>query len=212
MPSHAEVRYAAYEPAQIFGLVADVESYPSFLPWCTGCRIYKREENVLHADLRVGFKMVSESFRSRVTLDPVERIDIVYLDGPFRYLNSCWKFSSRGRGLPDRFLDRFRVQIGTAAQDHGAALQRGGPPQCRRLRGPRGFSLRQRKPRRGRNPQKGRALGSEIDPAFDPLDGIVCGPVQSGQVCRGNRRENCIEGVAARIPNDLIVNSFLNII
>lgn len=98
MPSHAEVRYAAYEPAQIFDLVADVERYPSFLPWCTGCRIYKREANVLHADLRVGFKMVSESFRSRVTLDPVERIDIVYLDGPFRYLNSCWKFSPRDEG------------------------------------------------------------------------------------------------------------------
>ncbi len=98
MPSHTEVRYAAYEPGQIFGLVADVESYPSFLPWCTDCRIVKRDGNVLHADLEIGFKMVNESFRSRVTLDPVERIDIVYLDGPFRYLNSCWKFNPKGEG------------------------------------------------------------------------------------------------------------------
>ena len=98
MPSHAEVRYAAYEPAQMFGLVADIESYPSFLPWCTDCRIYKRDGNVLHADLKVGFKMVSESFKSRVRLDPVERIDIVYLDGPFRYLNSCWKFRPKDEG------------------------------------------------------------------------------------------------------------------
>lgn len=98
MPRHAEIRYTAYEPAQIFGLVADVESYPSFLPWCTACRVYKREDNVVHADLRIGFKTISESFRSRVTLDPFDRIDIVYLDGPFRYLNSCWKFSPKEGG------------------------------------------------------------------------------------------------------------------
>lgn len=98
MPRHAEVRYADYEPAQIFDLVADIESYPSFLPWCTDCRICKREDNVIHADLKVGFKMISESFRSRVTLDPFDRIDIAYLDGPFRYLNSSWKFSPKGEG------------------------------------------------------------------------------------------------------------------
>ncbi len=106
MPSHAERRYAAYAPAQIYELVADVESYPAFLPWCTGCRIYSREGNVLHANLRVGFKMVSESFRSRVTLDPVERIDIAYLDGPFRYLDSRWQFSPRDDGcVIDFFID-----------------------------------------------------------------------------------------------------------
>ena len=110
MPSHAEIRYAAYEPAQIFGLVADVESYPSFLPWCTDCSIVQRDGNVLHADLEVGFKMVSESFRSRVTLDPVERIDIVYLDGPFRYLNSCWKFIPKGEGCEIDFSIDFEFR------------------------------------------------------------------------------------------------------
>lgn len=110
MPSHAERRYAAYQPAQIFDLVADVERYPDFLPWCTGCRIYKREDNVLHANLKVGFKAIGESFRSRVTLDPVERIDIAYLDGPFRYLDSCWKFSPKDEGCLIEFSIDFEFR------------------------------------------------------------------------------------------------------
>lgn len=106
MPTHAERRYAAYAPAQIYDLVADVESYPAFLPWCTDCRIYSREDNVLHARLGVGFKMISESFRSRVTLDPVERIDIAYLDGPFRHLHSRWTFIPKDKGcLIDFYID-----------------------------------------------------------------------------------------------------------
>ena len=113
MPTHAERRLAAYQPAQIFDLVADIERYPDFLPWCTGCRIYRRDDNVLHANLKVGFKVVSESFRSRVTLDPVERIDIAYLDGPFRYLDCRWKFSPREEGcLIDFFIDfEFRSML-----------------------------------------------------------------------------------------------------
>ena len=113
MPSHAELRYAAYAPEQIYELVADIESYPAFLPWCTGCRIYSREGNVLHAKLGVGFKLVSESFRSRVTLDPIQRIDIAYLDGPFRYLDSRWKFSPKDDGcLIDFFIDfEFRSML-----------------------------------------------------------------------------------------------------
>ena len=61
---------------------------------------------MLHARLGVGFKMVSESFRSRVTLHPIERIDIVYLDGPFRHLDSHWIFTPKDEGcLIDFYID-----------------------------------------------------------------------------------------------------------
>ena len=113
MPTYAETRHAAYEPVQIYDLVADIERYPAFLPWCTHCRIYSREDNLLHAELGVGFKMLSERFRSRVTLNPVERIDIAYLDGPFRYLDSRWKFTPKDDGcLIDFFIDfEFRSML-----------------------------------------------------------------------------------------------------
>ena len=54
MPIHAEQRVIAYTPEQIYGLVADVERYPEFLPWCLAARIRKRDETWLIADLVIG--------------------------------------------------------------------------------------------------------------------------------------------------------------
>ena len=67
MPTHAERRTLPYTPEQMFDLVAGVERYPEFLPWCIASRITKREGNVFHADLVIGYKMVRERFSSRVT-------------------------------------------------------------------------------------------------------------------------------------------------
>ena len=54
---------------------------------------------VLDADLVISFKVFREKFGSRVTLIPQERrIDVAYLDGPFRYLNNHWKFDPREDG------------------------------------------------------------------------------------------------------------------
>lgn len=98
MATHAEKRVLPYRPDQLFDLVAGVERYPEFLPWCLGSRIRSRRENVIVADLIIGFKGIRESFTSRVTLNrPDMRIDVAYLDGPFRYLNNHWIF----RALPD---------------------------------------------------------------------------------------------------------------
>ena len=93
MPTHAEKRVLPYAPDKLFDLVADVEKYPEFLPWCLGARIRKREPELLIADLIIGFKMVRERFTSRVALDREKtRIDVTYTDGPFKYLNNHWIF------------------------------------------------------------------------------------------------------------------------
>src|SRR3546814_2982077 len=63
-----------------------------FLPWCIAARIRSRQDNVVVADLVIGFKMVRERFTSRVTLDPPQRIDVAYTEGPLRYLNNHWVF------------------------------------------------------------------------------------------------------------------------
>ena len=47
MPTHAEKRVLPYTPEQLFDLVADIERYPEFLPWCVGARIRKRDGNVV---------------------------------------------------------------------------------------------------------------------------------------------------------------------
>ena len=99
MPTHAEKRLLPYEPEQLFELVADVERYPEFLPWCLAARITQRRDNLICADLIIGFKMFREGFTSRVTLDrPANRIDVAYTRGPFRYLNNHWIFDSHPEG------------------------------------------------------------------------------------------------------------------
>jgi len=92
MPTHAEQRTLPFTQEQLFNLVADVERYPEFLPWCLAVRMKKREETMLEADLVIGFKMFRESFTSRVDLERPQRIDVTYLSGPLKYLNNHWRF------------------------------------------------------------------------------------------------------------------------
>lgn len=101
MPSHSETKRLPYTARQMYDLVADVASYPKFLPWNSAARIRSRRPipggEVMEADLVISFKVFRERFGSRVTLWPDQlRIDTEYLDGPFRHLKSTWAF----RDLP----------------------------------------------------------------------------------------------------------------
>lgn len=114
MPTHAQKKVLPYTPEQMYRLVADVERYPEFLPWCLAARIRRREGNVMHADLVIGFKMIRERFTSRVELnEPAMRIDVQYTDGPFQYLNNHWIFLPHEKGTcVDFFVDfEFRSAI-----------------------------------------------------------------------------------------------------
>ena len=97
MPTHAEKRVMPHSADQMYALIADIESYPEFLPWCSGCRIRGRRQDgnieVVDADLIISFKVFRERFGSRVTLNPdKKKIEVAYLDGPFKYLNNYWSF------------------------------------------------------------------------------------------------------------------------
>ncbi len=106
MPTHAERRLLPYTPEQMFALVADVERYPEFLPWCIGARIRERRPDLIVADLIIGFRVFRERFTSRVALAPPDRIDVTYAEGPFRYLNNHWGFEAVASGCRiDFFVD-----------------------------------------------------------------------------------------------------------
>ena len=106
MPTHAEQRVLPYTPEQLFALVADIERYPEFLPWCIGARIKERQPNLVVADLIIGFKVFRERFTSRVVLDPPRKIDVTYAEGPFRYLDNHWTFERAPEGCRiDFFVD-----------------------------------------------------------------------------------------------------------
>ena len=107
MPTHAERRTLPYSPEQLFTLVAEVDRYPEFLPWCLNSRIKKRDGSVFHADLIIGYKMIREKFGSRVTLNAPDHIHVEYLDGPMKYLSNHWRFiPEEGGGCTiDFFVD-----------------------------------------------------------------------------------------------------------
>lgn len=114
MPTHAEKRPLPYTPQQLFDLVADIESYPEFLPWCVGSRIRRRQGNLVVADLVIGFKMFRERFTSRVVLDQAgQRIDVTYSEGPFKHLDNHWIFEAHPGGcMVDFYVDfEFRSKL-----------------------------------------------------------------------------------------------------
>jgi coenzyme Q-binding protein COQ10 len=113
MPTHHETRFLPQTADQLFDLVSDVADYPNFLPWCVALRVTSSEDNVIRADMVVGFKMIREKFTSKVTLTPKERIDVEYLDGPFRYLENRWLFTEKEGGCEiDFFIDfEFRSRL-----------------------------------------------------------------------------------------------------
>ena len=115
MPTHAEARTLPYSAAQMYDLVADVGSYPKFLPWCAAARIRSTHQTgaaeVMEADLVISFKVFREKFGSRVTLWPeAQKIDTEYLDGPFRYMKSNWAFQDVDGGCDVSFFVDFEFR------------------------------------------------------------------------------------------------------
>lgn len=134
MPRHSDTKFLPYSAAEIYSLVADVESYPKFLPWNAAARIRTRkplsaeapltglpegkaavdrtDAEVMEADLVISFKVFRERFGSRVVLLPAESMILTeYLDGPFRYMQSRWEMTDRaGGGCEVKFFVDFEFR------------------------------------------------------------------------------------------------------
>ena len=113
MPTYAERRPLPYGADQLYDLVADVERYPEFLPWCIAARNRRKDGNVLLSDMVIGFKMLRERFTTRATLGE-RRIDVEYIEGPFKYLTNHWVFEPQadGSSVIDFYIDfEFRLKM-----------------------------------------------------------------------------------------------------
>jgi coenzyme Q-binding protein COQ10 len=101
VPQFANKRRVLHSAAEMFDLVADVERYPEFVPLCKALKIRQRTPQpdgteVVVADMTVSFKVVRETFTSRVTLDrPNRKILVEYLQGPFSTLENRWSFEPK---------------------------------------------------------------------------------------------------------------------
>lgn len=111
----------------MYAIVADVERYPEFVPWCTGLRVLKREtagtRQILVAETLVGYKSLRERYTSRVLLDPLARtIDVMQTEGPFRQLENHWRFASEGEGCRVDFSIVFEFKSRMLGMVAGAVL------------------------------------------------------------------------------------------
>ena len=114
MPTHAEKRQLPYTPEQVYAVVADVDRYPEFLPWCKAARVTRRDGDTFEADLVIAFKMFRERFTSKVRLTPKSGVDVQYVEGPFKYLNNHWRFEPApgGGSVVDFYVDfEFRSKM-----------------------------------------------------------------------------------------------------
>jgi coenzyme Q-binding protein COQ10 len=107
MPQFSTTRRVRHAASEMFDLVADVERYPEFVPLCRDLKVRKRTAEaegaeIIVADMTVAYKLVRESFKSRVTLNrPNLKILVEYLEGPFSYLENRWTFRPAGEGSCD---------------------------------------------------------------------------------------------------------------
>lgn len=94
-------RLVQHDSTEMFNLVADVENYPNFLPMCEALDVTSRHEEdgktFITADMTVAYKGFRETFTSNVTLDKDNRrIEVQYVDGPFKHLENYWTFTPAG--------------------------------------------------------------------------------------------------------------------
>lgn len=133
--------------ATLYALVADVERYPEFLPWCSGASVRALDGGAVSATLDVRFKGFRQSFTTRNDNRPHESITMALERGPFRSLNGVWRFTPLGESasrvelhleydFSSMVLERiagpaFEYMAGTfvdAFVRRAASLQHGNPP------------------------------------------------------------------------------------
>ena len=97
MPKQEENKTVNYSKDQMFDLVADIDRYDEFLPWCNNSKIIntsiKDDIKIVIADLEIGYDQFVYTYRSEVKLHKDKsEINVRNLDGPFKYLENNWKF------------------------------------------------------------------------------------------------------------------------
>lgn len=119
MPEYATSRRVHHSADNMFALVADVERYPEFVPLCEALRVRGRAHEdgceIITATMTVAYKVLRESFTSRIVLDGARReIRVSYIDGPFKHLENVWSFRPLDEGSCEvgfRIVYEFRSRI-----------------------------------------------------------------------------------------------------
>jgi len=127
MPLHRETRIVPYTAEQMYAVVAAVDRYPEFLPWCSKLIIREREKEgdveYVTAEMFVSYLALHERYTSRVRLDfSALIIEARHVEGPFRKLDTRWRFVPLARGSEVHFLIDFAFSNPVLSAVAGAAF------------------------------------------------------------------------------------------
>lgn len=118
-----ERKILPYRSSDLYQIVADVESYPNFLPYCTGSRVSNRSERedgviLMHAELTIAFLTFRESYVSSVTCKPYESVQAIASSSTlFKTLNSVWRFQPVSPNSPHPSKTPLSHTAGTSPDD-----------------------------------------------------------------------------------------------
>lgn len=119
-----------YTPAQMFELVADVERYPEFVPWCASSELLARNEDELTGRLEMALGPLTGSLTTRNRLEPPQAMSLELIEGPFSELQGQWQFRPLGdAGCQVELQMRFAFSNPVKEMVLGAAFEQ----TCNRL-------------------------------------------------------------------------------
>lgn len=119
MPKHFEKKIVNFTAKQMYELVADIDNYREFLPWCNDSKIIEvtnidNEKKTLIADLEIGYKNLVYTYRSNVLLNNQElTIKVDFVHGPFKNLDNSWIFKKiDDQSCEIEFFIDFELNVG----------------------------------------------------------------------------------------------------
>ena len=93
MVKHSVKKRVNHSNTQMFDLISDVGKYPDFLPWCISTNIYNQSNDIFYSDMEIGFKLIKESFTSKVTVIESKKVYSEAISGPFKKMNNIWEIN-----------------------------------------------------------------------------------------------------------------------
>ena len=115
MPKASVKRLIECSKDQLIHLVLDIESYPTFIPYCLNSKVYEKKDNkdftLIVADLTIGKGPFKATYKSDVKFNKnTDSIHVTNIEGPLKHLDNKWIFLEKNNFTEIYFDIDFEVE------------------------------------------------------------------------------------------------------